>query len=46
MCAYGKAIDPMSSGDMSSATARPQPPASSDRSLWQTPFGSAVLPDV
>ena len=46
MWANGKAIEPTSSGDMSRATARPQPPAMSVWSVWRTPLGSAVLPEV
>ncbi len=46
MCANGKAIDPTSSGDISMAEARPQPPAMRVWSVWRTPLGSAVLPEV
>jgi hypothetical protein len=46
MCANGNAIDPTSSGPMSRASASPAAPAISVSSVWRTPFGFAVVPDV
>ena len=44
--AYGNAIDPTSSGDMTSAFAMPMPPAINVASVCWTPLGSDVVPDV
>ena len=42
----GNAMDPTSSGLMSRATASPLAPVMRVRSLWRTPLGSEVVPEV
>ena len=42
----GNTIEPMSPSSGRMASARPVPPAISDRSLWSTTFGADVVPEV
>jgi hypothetical protein len=46
MWAKGKAIDPTSSSDMAQAMASPRPPVTRVMSVWRTPLGSEVVPEV
>ena len=46
MWAKGKAIDPTSSSVSSTAMASPRPPVTSVVSVWRTPLGSEVVPEV
>ena len=46
MCAKGKAMDPTSSALSSTAMASPRPPVTRVVSVWRTPLGSEVVPEV